>query len=362
MSFKNLESEDILISSFEVHKTFNVTNVDSASGVYAIPIIKGSDSNLYGWNTDDSASKTISSSVFYKVPDYYTINSLYYRDITQMAGDIDYIVGVATASNAIIEYTKTRHLYDTTDNTVSMLLRRPYTRQLHSTATVISVPQELYGESIGLDSVRLTDDSTTSTIILQDDGYGNLYDIAYSSSYSKKSPDSNRSGSVVGNVFYDDGLIVITDTGSYSTVGTGEASDGFSLKFDSTQTIYEREYVCKIGENEFQHTNNRSLKSGYSSSVAFFGNKYVDDIFKNSIYDEYPYDLTGFATSSFKNEQYEIGTELIGEATHSDFATYVTTIGLYNNANELMAVGKTAKPIKNDKEMALTFVVRFDTN
>tara|TARA_Y100000361_G_C11138388_1_gene333510 strand:+ start:462 stop:1550 length:1089 start_codon:yes stop_codon:yes gene_type:complete len=362
MSFKNLEPEDILISAFEVHKTFTVTNVDSGSGVYSIPIIKGSDSNLYGWNTDDSDSKTISSSVFYKVPNYYTINSLYYRDITQMAGDIDYIVGVPTASEAVIEYTKTRHLYDTVDNSFTMKLRRPYTRQLHDTATVISVPQELYGESISRDSIRLTDDSTASTIILQDDGYGNLYDIAFSSSYSRRSPDSNRSGSVVGNVFYDDGLIVITDTGSYSTVGTGEASDGFSLKFDSTQTIHEREYVCKVSENEFQHTNNRSLKSGQSSSVAFFGNKYTDDIYKNSIYDSYPYDLTGFSTSSYKNEQYEIGTELIGEATHSEFATYVTTIGLYNNSNELVAIGKTAKPIKNDKEMALTFVVRFDTN
>ena len=58
----------------------------------------------------------------------------------------------------------------------------------------------------------------------------------------------------------------------------------------------------------------------------------------------------------------EIGTELIGEATHSDFSPYVTSIGLYNDDNELMAIGKTAKPIKNDKEMALTFVVRFDTN
>ena len=76
----------------------------------------------------------------------------------------------------------------------------------------------------------------------------------------------------------------------------------------------------------------------------------------------YPYHLTGYSTSSYKNEEYKIGTELIGEATHSDFATYVTTIGLYNTNNELMAVGKVAKPIKNDKEMALTFVVRFDTN
>ena len=59
---------------------------------------------------------------------------------------------------------------------------------------------------------------------------------------------------------------------------------------------------------------------------------------------------------------YNMGTELIGEATHSHFATYITEIGLYNDSNELLAVGKLAKPIKNDKELALTFVVRFDTN
>ena len=82
MNFKNLESDDILISPFEVHKTFTVTNSDSGSGVYSIPITKGSDSNLYGFNTGGSgaisaaSSKTISASVFYEVPSYYTINTI----------------------------------------------------------------------------------------------------------------------------------------------------------------------------------------------------------------------------------------------------------------------------------------------
>ena len=88
----------------------------------------------------------------------------------------------------------------------------------------------------------------------------------------------------------------------------------------------------------------------------------LNKTYKNTIDDDYPYGITGFATGSYKNEQYNIGTELIGQATHSHFATYVTTIGLYNNSNELVAIGKTAKPIKNEKEMMLSFVVRFDTN
>ena len=374
MPFKNLESSDILLSSFEVHKTFTVTNEDTGSGVYAFQIAKGTDSTQYGWNTTEGASTTLSGSTFYSIPNYYVINNMFYRDLKQMYdinpgsytvnvdNSVDYIGAVPTSSEAVISYNETRNLYDIVDKPSKLILRRPHTRQLRDTANVISIPQELYGEYVKIESVRLTDDSTDSTIILQDDGRGNLYDVAYSASYARRHPDSNNSGSVVGNVFYEHGLLVITDTGSYSNVGIDTGSNGFSLQFDSTQTIYEREYVCGVGEGEFQFTNNRSLKIGQSGSVAFSGSAYNDEIYQNSIYDDYPYDLTGFSTGSFKNRKYEIGTELIGEATHSHFATYVTTIGLYNNSNELVAIGKTAKPIKNEKEMILNFVVRFDTN
>ena len=379
MQFKNLESSDILLSSFEVHKSFTVTNEDTGSGVYSFQISKGTDSTQYGWSTESTAKTTLSGSTFYSIPNYYVINNMFYRDLKQMYdmepfddsqgignvlvdNSVDYISAVPTSSEAIISYTETRNLYDIVDKPSKIILRRPFTRQLHDTANIISVPQELFGETIKQDSVRITDDSTDQTIILQDDGRGNLYDVAFSASFSRRNPDTNNSGSVVGNVFYDYGIVVITDTGSYSNVGIETGSNGFTMEFDSTQTIYEREYICTIGENDFQHTTNRSVKVGQSGSVSFSGSAYDDTIYKNSIYDGYPYDLTGFSTSSFKNEKYEIGTELIGEATHSHFATYVTTIGLYNEDNELLAVGKTAKPIKNDKEMILSFVVRFDTN
>ena len=89
---------------------------------------------------------------------------------------------------------------------------------------------------------------------------------------------------------------------------------------------------------------------------------------ENTIDDKFPYSMIGYATHSYnviptiKNQAYDIGTKLIGEATHSEFATYVTNIGLYNSERELLAVGTTGRPIKNDKELSLTFVVRFDTN
>ena len=359
MSFKkNLEPENISITSFETHKDFTFTNEDSGSGIYVVPLIKGTSSNLSGFDTGTATSKTISASIFYKTPTYQSINALYYRDITQMRGHIDYIRGVPTSSDAMIEYTYTVPL---TNPAEQYTFRRPFTRQLHDTANIISVPQKFYGEYIKPYSLKITDDSTASTIILRDDGKGNLYDVAFSASYAAREPNPQFSGSVVGNVFYDDGMIVITDTGSYSDVGTGEASDGFVLEFKSTQTIYEREYVCTVDENEFQHSNNKSLKVGQSGSIKI--NAFPRQPGKtDTINDEFPYRLLGFATGSYKTNGYEIGTELIGEATHSDFATYVTNIGLFNDENELLAIGKPAKPIKNDKELALTFVVRFDTN
>jgi len=361
---KNLEPEDILISSFQVHKTFTFTNTDSGSGVYGIPLVKGTDSNLYSYSLSTAASSSFGSGssdspktrTFYHVPLYHTINKLYYKDINNMKGYIDYVRGVPTNTKGADKYVSTRELYNT-----SASLVRPHTRRLHNTGTLITVPQKFYGEYINPFSVRLTDDSTNSTFILQDDGYGNLYDVAFSGSYASRTPNVNNSGSIVGNVFYSDGIIVVTDTGSYATVGTGTGTDGFSLKFDSSQTIYEREYVCKIEENEFRYTTNRSLKVDQSGSINFSTTQ-LKGHFQDTKYDTWPYHKTGYATGSYKNGEYKIGTKLIGVASHSDFATYVTSIGLYNDFNQLLAVGKVAKPIKNEKELALTFVVRFDTN
>ena len=129
--YKNIEPDNVLISSFKTHKTFTFTETDSGSGLYVIPITRGTDSNLYDFSTSDADSKTISASVFYKVPSYHNINQLYYKDITNMRGYIDYFNGVPTSSNGVIEYTSTDELDNTT-----LPLRRPYTRQLHASGVV----------------------------------------------------------------------------------------------------------------------------------------------------------------------------------------------------------------------------------
>ena len=61
MSFKkDLEPGNASIFSFETYKDFTLTNVDSGSGLYVVPIIKGTSSNLSNFNIDTTTSKTIS--------------------------------------------------------------------------------------------------------------------------------------------------------------------------------------------------------------------------------------------------------------------------------------------------------------
>ena len=57
----------------------------------------------------------------------------------------------------------------------------------------------------------------------------------------------------------------------------------------------------------------------------------------------------------------DINSELLKDfATGSSFEPYITTIGLYNDNYQLVAIGKLAKPLPNNKDIAYTFSVRFD--
>ena len=91
----------------------------------------------------------------------------------------------------------------------------------------------------------------------------------------------------------------------------------YNVKFKSTQTIYQQEITCQVNENEFNMTLNPSVTTDRSGSLRNF-------------------------------------------ATGSDFQPYVTTVGLYNESNELIVVGKLAQPFRLPSNTDVTFVVRYD--
>jgi hypothetical protein len=325
--FKTIEPTDVSIKPFKVFKKFKVTDADSGSGVFGI---QGQSSSVYAFEPGTSPSHSFATSnypysmSFYKYPTWYQVNHLYYRD-----------------------YLNPYFSFGPNDTSTQKM-------KIHQTVNVITIPQALYGEKIKPNSVEVTDDSTSRTLVLKDDGKGNLYDESFSASFASDSPDTNNSGSVVGNVFYEHGIITITDTGSYESVGLGFGGDGYSVDFRGTHEIIEHEYVTTVLPGEFGSTTNISVSENRSGSITVLeGSPSMSNFFPPS---DAP---TGEGTGSYKL-LYNATETAQNFVTHSDFAPYVTTVGLYDDNNQMLAVGKLSRAIKNEPELLLKLVVRFD--
>lgn len=134
--------------------------------------------------------------------------------------------------------------------------------------------------------------------------------------------------SQVGEVFYKHGIMVVSDPRPiYKYVWTGETGDwdygddyGWRTKYKSTKQLHELNVLCEVGANEFNVSQNPTLKrnNDVNSSI-----------------------LKGFVTGS-------------------DFRNYFTTIGLYNPNGDLIAIGKLASAIQNRNDVDITVNVRLD--
>jgi hypothetical protein len=218
---------------------------------------------------------------------------------------------------------------------------------------VLPIPQQYYGEGVKPGSLVLVDE--VNGITYTDDGNKNLI--------------SSLDSSINGNIFYDKGLIVMDDVDE-----PNNELGRFTLTYRSTMTIYENEIFLSVNENEFNVSQNPtavhevgggkfrilanrtdvplSSNEFYTSSFYRYGSRYI----KNS---EYPYisSYDGVTKGSF--DDYELkGTN---DQTGSYLAPFITTIGLYDNAGDMVAVAKLPKPIKSLPDYPVNFIVRFDT-
>ena len=146
----------------------------------------------------------------------------------------------------------------------------------------------------------------------------------------------------------------MTSTGSrYLNPFTGDMDNGFTLNYRSTYN-FQHEYRVISSENTITKP---KCTLGRSGSIS------VGEGISKKDYTFFPpgdNPSGGFnSTGSFKSF-YEATQHYENFVTHSDFRPYITTIGLYNDAGELLVVGRTSHPIKNDDKMDMSFVVRFD--
>ena len=226
-------------------------------------------------------------------------------------------------------------------------------RIFNGKAKILAIPQSIFGEQIKQGSLSLTDSVTSQTFI--ENGSGSL-----------------MSGSlIVGDVFYDHGLVVYTHTASLNTTLTGN----WQIDFKSTETIYENEYLLIVNEDEFNISQNPSAVVKVGGITSTFTD--TDGIVR-TVNEEQPVryirkkttlengNTLDFRFGSGVNsavsggfEHYDLSGSM--DSTGSFLSPFITTIGLYDDNCDLVAVAKLPQPIKSEPDFPVNFIVRFDT-
>ena len=299
--YKQFLASDITVTPFTVNKSFSFPYSQFATG---------SDGQLVGidrfigtngsWDYSNLSNNltTGTLSTQYQVLVYNSIKQLYYSNfLTSSTGDNVSQPDVFIGSNPSGDVLIGNVNSPIYDNFLQSTLV-PDRSWPTGSIGVISIPSKIYGNYIQPYSFQYIFTSESVTYTLTDDGQGNLL-----------SGSSN-----IGNIIYTHGLAIVTNqllsSGSVTTTNV-------TCSFSSSYTIYEAQYKCTIRENEFNATLNPSAQLSGSGQLA-------------------------------------------NNVTGSYFEPYVSTVGLYDENQNLLAVGKLAQPLPTSATTDTTILVNID--
>jgi hypothetical protein len=295
-AYKQFLASDIIISPFEVNKSFSFEQSEWVDDIQIDRFLGVSGS----FKANPSTTGTLSTQ--YQVLIYNSIKELYYSNFqTQSYGD-----QVQTASIFLGENAEGNVLTGSTDSTgryynylqSSLTASRYFPTGSGAEIGVVSVSSKLFGNYIQPNSFNYTFVSG-STYTITDDGEGNLVSASIN----------------VGNIIYTHGMAILTDASLAS--GSVEATNA-TCSFSSSLTIYETQYKCTLRESEFNFSLNPSLISGSTDGTVY-----------------------GYVTGSY-------------------FSPYVTTVGLYDDSQNLLAIGKLAQPLPTSATTDTTILINLD--
>jgi len=315
--FKPFLAQDIIITPFTVNKSFQFTgrNALTSSDVGIDIFIAKNITSSFSTSSPTTGEFTTGS---YQQLLYHSVKELYYSNfISSSKGD----EATLYINNNGVEV-QANNLQPRYENYLQSTLvpERFIPTGSNDEIGIISIPTTLYGDQIRPKSFYLSSPSGSLT----DDGEGNIY-------------LNSLTSSLVGNIIYSHGLIILTTdhyhiASYYSTASYGSSlysdtvgilgsiinAPSLTMSFQSTYTIYETQYKCTIRESEFNFSLNPTLLSGSTNE---------------RIYD--------FATGS-------------------SFAPYVSTIGLYNDDQQLIAVAKLSQPLPSSPTTDMNFIINLD--
>jgi hypothetical protein len=289
--FKPFITSDVILSPFKVNKSFTFKETELTNSNVGVNKYIGYNAPTPLWVS--GSYPTGQTSIQDQILVYRSIKELYYSNYIQGINGSPAGTASFNVDGTITGPAYTPNYYNYLPNTLPA--NRYFPTQSLSKIGVISIPSNLYGEYIKPGSVVIIE--TATPIYLVDDGEGGL---------TSGSLDANGipypSTVKYGDIIYEHGVITLT---SASTAFVSQIINGDTdLSFESTVTIYETQYKCTIRENEFNFSNNQTQISGSTNSGILYN----------------------FATGSF-------------------FTPYATTVGLYDNNYNLLAVAKLAQPL-----------------
>jgi hypothetical protein len=304
--FSTIEKKDYTINKYNANAVLNFEFVSASQGIaMTIPSDFSGSTNII---TINKASR---------------INNTFNYDLINI--DTGYYHNSLHASIEHLFYTDDGFFFSGSVLTTSSLT------PLADNVYVISIPQNLYGDKIKPGSFDLDINSLPTKVY--DDTYGNLY------------VSSSGTGSYIGNIFYNKGIAVITE--NTASVGPSSspngikliANTGIKLNYESSLELEQHQINIRVGSGEYNHS-----------------------IFNPSTKREL--NVTGSVTQSFIQEGIlpsNDGTWPIYKLMGSSLIKpYLTTIGLYNDQYELLAIAKLSTPTQRTFDTDQIFIIRFD--
>jgi hypothetical protein len=306
--FKSFITSDVIVSPFEVNKSFAFATANFTDSDVGIERYYGTNVTASLWvsGSNPTGQNTSQDTILI----YRSIKELYYSNY--ISGSDGSPAGMAlfntdgTITGPAYTPNYYNYLYDT------LPANRFIPTGSGEQIGVISIPSNLFGEYLKPGSIKML--SSFGPTYLIDDGNGSLTSGSLDSSGNYVSSDVKY-----GDIIYEHGVITITYDPSNLIDLFINTDNGYSMSFDSTLTIFETQYKCTIRENEFNFSTNSTQISGSSNS--------------GILYD--------FATGSF-------------------FTPYATTVGLYDNNYNLLAVAKLAQPLPLSSVTDTSILVNLD--
>lgn len=300
IAYKQLLTSDVIVTPFEVNKAFAFSGSGLTASTVGIDRFLGENINSNPWISGSNPTTGYISTQDQELV-YDSIQQLYYSNyLSSSYGDnvntSSIVPGANEAGNVLVGTVPSPGMYDNYLQT-TLTFAKSFPTGDNTYVGVISVPSRLFGDYIQPNSFTFKFTSG-STYTIVDDGEGNL----------------KIGSNIVGNMYYPQGMAVITD----QTYASGSvATLNVTCSFSSSYTIYETQYKCTFRENEFNYTLNPTAASDTSGSL-------------------YSY------------------------TTSSQWSPYVTTVGLYDEMQNLLAVGKLSQPLQTSATTDTTILINID--